>query len=353
MNRITKHNYESYYLDYLEGNLKAEDVAALLLFLEQHPGLKCEFDTFEDAHLELDNVTFAKKPFLKTMADADYLMIGAIEKSNSELENKQLETLLSGNKAFATSFDLYKQTILTKSNVTYPNKHKLKRSASYVVYLYPFSAVAALLVLFFLVYDNTENQERAKGFSISEAILKEEFLMDTSDLKANNLNFMASEESSYKEKGKTTIPNIDFVSTSPEDTLPPNQVDSSPKNNVMTANVKKDTSTILYNNGDELTAVPFDSIAEPIEVALHSNTIKNNDPLTLKQLLNNKIRKVVLKEENPSFENITGKEIMANVTEGIASKTEKEVAFAQENSKDKEITQFSIGKFEFYRTKSK
>jgi hypothetical protein len=353
MNRITKHNYESYYLDYLEGNLKAEDVAALLLFLEQHPDLKCEFDTFEDARLELDNVTFAKKPFLKTMADADYLMIGAIENSNSELENKQLEKLLSGNKSFTTSFDLYKQTILNKSNVTYPNKKQLKRSASYIVYLYPFSAVAALLILFFLVYDNINKQDKVIESSISETILKEELLLDTSDLNSKNIILMANEENSYKEKGKTTIPTIGFGATSPKDTLPSIQVDSPPKNNAMTATVKNDTSTILFNNSDELTAVPFDSIAEPIEVALNSNTIKTNDPLTLKQLLNNKIRKVVLKEENPSFDNITGKEIMANVTEGIASKTEKEVAFAQESSKDKEITQFSIGKFEFYRTKSK
>ncbi|MBK7965073.1 MAG: hypothetical protein IPK10_07140 [Bacteroidetes bacterium] len=45
---INKNNYEAWFLDYFENQLNAEQVTELFLFLEQHPSLKEEFDSFEN-----------------------------------------------------------------------------------------------------------------------------------------------------------------------------------------------------------------------------------------------------------------------------------------------------------------
>ena len=39
---ITEENYESFYLDFLEGNLNQEDTNAMLAFLDEHPMFKLE-----------------------------------------------------------------------------------------------------------------------------------------------------------------------------------------------------------------------------------------------------------------------------------------------------------------------
>ena len=63
---IKKHNYEAYFLDYHEGNLTPQEVADLLLFVEQHPELKDEFESFENVTLEdYSTPSFENKDILK------------------------------------------------------------------------------------------------------------------------------------------------------------------------------------------------------------------------------------------------------------------------------------------------
>ncbi len=63
---INKNNYEAFFLDYYDGNLPAEQVAVLLLFVEQHPELKEEFESFENITLEdLPSIGFDNKSSLK------------------------------------------------------------------------------------------------------------------------------------------------------------------------------------------------------------------------------------------------------------------------------------------------
>lgn len=47
MEKITRHNYEAFFLDYLEGNLSEAQKAELSVFLKEHPDLAEEIDDFE------------------------------------------------------------------------------------------------------------------------------------------------------------------------------------------------------------------------------------------------------------------------------------------------------------------
>ena len=63
---INRNNYEAFFLDYRENNLTPEQVAELLIFLEQYPDLKEEFESFETIQMAPDkNIRFEVKESLK------------------------------------------------------------------------------------------------------------------------------------------------------------------------------------------------------------------------------------------------------------------------------------------------
>jgi hypothetical protein len=64
--KITRDNYEAYFLDYFEGQLSPDMIGEVLIFVEQNPDLKNVFDEFEAVSLVADqNIVFEKKSFLK------------------------------------------------------------------------------------------------------------------------------------------------------------------------------------------------------------------------------------------------------------------------------------------------
>ena len=62
---INRSNYEVWFIDYADGQLSPEQVAELLLFLEENPDLKNEFTLFEQVELPVDTVEFPFKKSLK------------------------------------------------------------------------------------------------------------------------------------------------------------------------------------------------------------------------------------------------------------------------------------------------
>ena len=63
---INKHNYEIVLIDYLDGKLNPLEVAELLLFLEQHPDIKAEFEGLENVSVSsIEQETFPAKDALK------------------------------------------------------------------------------------------------------------------------------------------------------------------------------------------------------------------------------------------------------------------------------------------------
>ena len=63
---INRHNYEPYLLDHLEGNLGAEETAALQQFLAQHPDLAAEWEGLQLITVPVDEtLVFPDKNRLK------------------------------------------------------------------------------------------------------------------------------------------------------------------------------------------------------------------------------------------------------------------------------------------------
>jgi hypothetical protein len=61
---INRNNYETYLIDYLDGTLHPNEVAEVLLFLEQHADIKQEFEAMGGVVL----------PAIETSFDSSFLL---------------------------------------------------------------------------------------------------------------------------------------------------------------------------------------------------------------------------------------------------------------------------------------
>lgn len=349
MIQITLNNYEAFYLDYFEGKLSTENVAALLLFLEQHPHLKVDFDSMDDLTLSEDAVLFEEKSLLKDFSKSEQLMIGAIEQINSSSETAELNEMLHKSTVLTQNFALYQKTILRKEHVVFPAKNKLKRSKGVMVYLYPIIAVAAALILLFNVVDFTTN------FTVTSkvGIFAHKNFKESNEREINSIVSLI--DTTQNDGADSAQVNSIFVPTKKNYTIKSidkkNKIDES-----FVSNNKEEIFNVDSNNYQkpiliDTSIVPIYELNDKDEVADNSKTQPNE--ITIRQYLSNKIRKNVFKEEAPSFDNITGNEILANISSGLNQITNKEVIYVQETDNQKEIVSFSIGKFEFYRSKTK
>lgn len=176
---ISRSNYEMFFIDYTEGNLTPEQVAELIIFLEQNPDLKEEFEGFADVKLEPETLVFEKKENLKKSGS----LYGSINSTNyeeqflayyegdlNEGEQRNVRDFVNSNRHYADVFDLFKKAMLKPDlGIVYPTKSKLKKSvfeAGKIKRAYYFaSAVAAsiLLILFFRMNFTSSKNEIVEG----------------------------------------------------------------------------------------------------------------------------------------------------------------------------------------------
>src|SRR6218665_1280814 len=128
---INKHNYEAFFLDYHEGNLTPQQVAELLLFVEQHPELKEAFESFENISLEdFELPSFEFKAGLKkeiTEENKDTYFIGAVENTLTPAEQQLLDNFLKQHPRFLPELALYKKTKLSADPaIVFEDKATLK-----------------------------------------------------------------------------------------------------------------------------------------------------------------------------------------------------------------------------------
>lgn len=155
MIEITKHNYEAFVPDFLEGNLSEEIEAAFFKFLESNPEVIIpELEEDLDFDLKKEKTIYPSKESLKKSSNElnrlELLMIGEIEGINSRKETLDLNHELSQSKTLEASFNLFKKSILKQENISYAHKGKLKKENKVIFPLY--WKVAASVLLFISLY---------------------------------------------------------------------------------------------------------------------------------------------------------------------------------------------------------
>lgn len=131
---INKNNYQAFFLDYHEGNLSPQRVADLLLFIEQHPELKEEFENFENFTLEdLSSIKFENKSNLKkqiTLENKDDYFIRSVENTLNTTEKSLLTNFIKQHPQYLYDLELFNKTKLpVDDSIKFENKNALKRVA--------------------------------------------------------------------------------------------------------------------------------------------------------------------------------------------------------------------------------
>ncbi|MFC2080628.1 hypothetical protein ACFLR8_00275 [Bacteroidota bacterium] len=185
---IGRDNYESYFMDYLDGNLNSGQVEILLSFLEFNPDLKKELEGLGNVALEpLDHVFKDKAglrkptetPVLQDLREnfEDYCIL-SIEKQLSPQEETMLQTIIKDEPEKQNIYRLYCSTTLQPDEgILFPGKSRLKKRYIDIprVRITMSSAAAVAVILLALTwFFRNETLQNEISESESEPILIEE-----------------------------------------------------------------------------------------------------------------------------------------------------------------------------------
>jgi hypothetical protein len=133
---IDRSNYETWIIDWLDGNLDDIQARELLSFLDENPDLREEMEDISSICLPKSVNSFQQKELLKkTIADLpdsqfEYLCIAHLEKdlnSSQERELRSITGLIPGRRRL---FELFQKTVLRPPELAYDNKERLKRKTT-------------------------------------------------------------------------------------------------------------------------------------------------------------------------------------------------------------------------------
>jgi hypothetical protein len=135
---INRNNYESWFLDYLDGNMETSRKEVLMKFLDFNPDLREELEGLEYMRLKAEEIPYGSKNSLlknpagpsSKMPDDDFetLCISYIENQLSDEESELLQNLLRDDPEKQKTYRLFKAAQLEPDLETvYPGKHLLKK----------------------------------------------------------------------------------------------------------------------------------------------------------------------------------------------------------------------------------
>ena len=165
-NKINSENYESFYLDYLEGNLGENDTIELFAFLNIHPEFQVDDELFT---LESSVPTLGDdfKNLLKTdiysqvisLNNVDLFLIAQKEGQLNSEQSATLASFLELHPELKKEQKLYAAaTLKADQSIVYGNKGGLKQKGKIILWPYFSAAAAACAVLLLWVLPNNNSE---------------------------------------------------------------------------------------------------------------------------------------------------------------------------------------------------
>lgn len=134
MKTINVHNYKEYAIDYMIGNLSAQDAEAFTLFLSKHPDIADEVLLFEtDAPGQPCKKSFSnlkKDISLQNITDDNFeeYCIANLEGDLDTDGKKRLKKFIGDKPERKNTQTLFEHTKLAPDNIVYPHKESLKKT---------------------------------------------------------------------------------------------------------------------------------------------------------------------------------------------------------------------------------
>ncbi len=310
-------NYESYYLDYLEGNLSDSERIALEEFLEAHPELRLEDEELVILDDAPELLSPLEKELLKKEEDRfisaetlDYFAIGKVENVLSGNENTQLNTYLSAHPEAKKTIQDYEATRLEAHAVPYAGKEELKHKEIAFVSWRLMAAVtsaAAILILFFQLGGNDGKENAAHTIAGNEhkKTPKNQALTEkTPEAVKENYNIVEEEAPAMAQKNTPGIQQQQKESTKedkkqliPESEAPKNQLADNNNNKLqphhptILPEVKDNKQPVAPTLNDDVNKAPSKDLASnagnsnmknPIPIITNTISEKTNTPVDFK-----------------------------------------------------------------------
>jgi hypothetical protein len=161
--KITRENYEIYFLDYLEGNLDENLVDEFIDFLRENPDLKAELEMAGPVKVEMDNIFFGNKEKLykekfDLVPEFNRAAVARLEGDLQKSEIAEFEKYLARHPEKQKEAALFEKTRLkADESIIFKKKNKLYHYQAGKTILLWSTRVAAVLVLAFMVYRAADN----------------------------------------------------------------------------------------------------------------------------------------------------------------------------------------------------
>lgn len=175
MEKINKHNYEAWFLDYSEGNLSESEIVELNNFLSFNSELRVELEEFEAISLEDEPIRneSLKASLIREettgLPREEYLMIAEVEGNISKVEKAELAKLVSSNSDLVEDLAIYHKTKLPKDEtVVFTDKSDLIQKERKIIAWWTYaSTVAAAAIIAFVFWNSTISNEEysPRGFA--------------------------------------------------------------------------------------------------------------------------------------------------------------------------------------------
>ena len=206
MQPIHQHNYEAYFLDFLEGNLSKAQEEELHLFLAKHPDLKVELDEMKLFYLEEDEeCSFNKSKLIRneetTLLQQEHLCIAAAEGVLTKDEKLQLENQLKADSNLINELAIFQKIKLKTPEIVYPKKEKLKKRMLPLFSWKSYVSAAAAAALAIFLLNSPQAEQSYSPQNISREMPIEETIED--DLLSAKL--MVREKQSTASVKKQTV----------------------------------------------------------------------------------------------------------------------------------------------------
>ena len=134
MNTINRHNYEEFFLMYVDNELTNEQRAEVELFVRQNPDLQKEFEMLQQTKLTPDEeIMFTHKTDLLKIKDSigidnyEEFFLLYIDNELNESGKEAVEKFVLQQPQLQDEFSLLKQTVLPQEKIIFPNKKLLYR----------------------------------------------------------------------------------------------------------------------------------------------------------------------------------------------------------------------------------
>jgi hypothetical protein len=156
--KITRNNYEIWFLDYLEGRLDPAGMEEVHHFLLDHPDLAEELEISPlclsiDATLEYPGKELLKKSQFDDSVYFEDTVVAAMEGDLTEFQSSEFEAWLVKNPDKQADISRFQRVRLQPdTTLVFPQKERLKRKPSVKVPIFRLTAVAALLLLAFVLF---------------------------------------------------------------------------------------------------------------------------------------------------------------------------------------------------------